>query len=202
MGKVKAIIWDLAGVLLHTPDGHFNRTLARRLNVPLADAVRVMESHENALWDLDEWDDDQFFGFILRELGLPAAVRSILESIYTEDCYIDMVMLAYARGMRRHHRTALLTNFPARVHQLMRDVWHGDGSFDHVVASCDVKLLKPDPRIYNLTLDRLGAAAGETVFVDDTLENVMAAAELGMRAILFENRSQVLADMELALMAS
>jgi putative hydrolase of the HAD superfamily len=202
MGRVKAVIWDLAGVLMHTPEGHFNRTLARRLNVPLAEAVRVMESHENALWDLDEWGDDQFFDFILRELGLPVAARSILESIYTEDCYIDRVMLAYARGMRKTHRTALLTNFPARVHQLMRDVWHAEDNFDHFVASCDVKLLKPDPRIYQLTLARLGATAAETVFVDDTPENVLAAEELGMQAILFRTRGQVLADMELALAAS
>jgi len=186
---------------MHTPEGHFNRTLARRLNVPLAEAVRVMESHENALWDLDDWSDDQFFDFILRELGLPPTARSILERVYTEDCYIDRVMLAYARGMRRTHRTALLTNFPARVHYLMRDVWYADGCFDHIVASCDVKLLKPDPRIYHLALNRLEATAAETVFVDDTPENVTAAEDMGMKAILFESRGQVLADMELALAA-
>ena len=57
--------------------------------------------------------------------------------------------------------------------------------FDVVVVSYEVGLAKPDPRIFELCLSRLGAQAGEALFVDDRAENVAAAERLGLRTLLF-----------------
>jgi len=55
-----------------------------------------------------------------------------------------------------------------------------------VVISCEVGLSKPDPRIYQLCLDRLGLAAPATLFVDDRADNVEAAARVGLQTLHFE----------------
>lgn len=55
--------------------------------------------------------------------------------------------------------------------------------FDLVVISGEVGLRKPDPRIYQLLLDRLGLPAQRTAFVDDVPPNVAAAADLGIHAV-------------------
>jgi putative hydrolase of the HAD superfamily len=55
-----------------------------------------------------------------------------------------------------------------------------DDRFDVVVLSDQVGLRKPDPRIFELTAERLGLPAAECVFADDTEDNLPPAQELGM----------------------
>ena len=58
--------------------------------------------------------------------------------------------------------------------------------FRDIVVSGDERLVKPDPAIYRLALDRFGLAADDAVFVDDVAANVAGAAAVGIHAILFE----------------
>lgn len=67
--------------------------------------------------------------------------------------------------------------------------------FRDIVVSGDERLVKPDPAIYRLALDRFGLAAGEAVFVDDNAANVASAAELGIHAILFEDEPKLRAEL-------
>lgn len=57
--------------------------------------------------------------------------------------------------------------------------------FRDIVVSGEVKLLKPDPAIYYLALDRFGLRPGDALFVDDRLINVEAAEAIGMPSHLF-----------------
>jgi 2-haloacid dehalogenase len=58
-------------------------------------------------------------------------------------------------------------------------------SFIDVVISGQEKLIKPDPAIYRVLLDRQGLAAEDCVFIDDSPKNVAAAAALGFHALHF-----------------
>ncbi|MCX8014251.1 MAG: HAD family phosphatase, partial [Rectinema sp.] len=58
--------------------------------------------------------------------------------------------------------------------------------FDHIILSCDLKLLKPEPEIYKACLNRAGALPHECVFIDDSEANVRAAQSLGIHAIRFD----------------
>ena len=189
---VKAVIWDLAGVLLLTIRGSFNSMLAERLGVPEKDVERVIYSPQNALWDLGEMSDDEFYDFMLGTLGLPPEKKAAIESFVIDDFYIDPPLLDYIRALRARVTTVLLTNFPAHVHDHFRKAWFIDGAFDHVIASCDVKLLKPDPRMYALALGRAGCRAEEAVFIDDRAVNVAGARDLGLQAVLYETREQAM----------
>ena len=63
------------------------------------------------------------------------------------------------------------------------------GLFDGGVASCEVHINKPDPRIYQALLDKYGLHADECVFIDDRRENVQTAIELGLAG--FEMKDSV-----------
>ncbi|MBE9374745.1 HAD family phosphatase [Saccharopolyspora sp. HNM0983] len=79
---------------------------------------------------------------------------------------------------------ALLSNAPAVFGRAAeRQDW--TRGFQHLLFSGDVQLIKPDPRIYRLLLDRIGARAAECLFFDDRPDNVRAAQECGMRAELW-----------------
>jgi 2-haloacid dehalogenase len=63
--------------------------------------------------------------------------------------------------------------------------------FDDIVVSGDVRLVKPDPAIFELTLRRVGRSADECLFIDDSAANVEAAAALGFHTIRFESPEQL-----------
>lgn len=67
--------------------------------------------------------------------------------------------------------------------------------FRSVVVSGDERLVKPDPAIYALALDRFGLAAQEALFVDDNPANVAAAAAMGIHAVLFTDAAAFRAEL-------
>lgn len=62
--------------------------------------------------------------------------------------------------------------------------------FDGLVVSSDIRLLKPDPRIYGYTLEKFSLIPGECLFIDDIKENTEGAKKAGMQAHLFKNDFQ------------
>ena len=68
--------------------------------------------------------------------------------------------------------------------------------FRDVVVSGDEKLIKPDPAIYRLALDRFGLRAEEAFFVDDTVANVAAARDLGIHAHHFVDEPTLRAELK------
>ena len=74
-----------------------------------------------------------------------------------------------------------------------------DEIFDVVVDSAFVGTRKPEPRIYELTLERLGVTAEQAVFIDDIEVNCDAARALGIRSVWFRSTDQAIAEIEAAL---
>ncbi len=100
-------------------------------------------------------------------------------------------------------RMALLTNNVREWEPLWRSMLPVDEIFELVVDSAFVGMRKPDPEIYELTLDRLRAREGlsdldssECVFVDDIEVNVEAARALGMSAVHFRTNDQAIPEIE------
>jgi 2-haloacid dehalogenase len=68
-------------------------------------------------------------------------------------------------------------------------------SFIDIVISGDERIIKPDPAIYRILLERQNLAAGDCVFIDDSRKNVDAASSLGFRALLFTSPERFAADL-------
>jgi len=189
---IKAVIFDLAGVVLFPIRGTFNSLLAERLQAPLDEIERIMSDHTNDRWDLNEISDDEFYDHLLTELNEPLDKKAIIRKFVIDDFYVDQEMLALVRELRQSRTTALLTNFPAHVHDFMKSSWLMDGAFDHIIVSADVKLIKPDPRIYQLSLERVGCTPQEAVFIDDRKINTDAAQNLGINVIHFKSKPRTI----------
>lgn len=67
--------------------------------------------------------------------------------------------------------------------------------FRDIVVSGEERLVKPDPRLYRLALDRFGLTAGDTVFIDDNPANVAGAAAVGLIAVPFHDEPRLRADL-------
>lgn len=67
--------------------------------------------------------------------------------------------------------------------------------FEGVVVSGEVKLVKPDPRIFDLTVRRFGLEPEDTLYIDDRLDNVRAAEQVGMTGHHFTGADRLEADL-------
>jgi putative hydrolase of the HAD superfamily len=134
------------------------------------------------------------------ELGHRPEMHRFRE-IYFEALDPNEPMIELMRKLRdRGLRMALLTNNVREWEPLWRSKLPVDEIFEVVVDSAFVGIRKPEPRIYELTLERLGGIDAERcLFVDDVETNCDAARELGMTAIHFQANEQAIADIESAL---
>jgi putative hydrolase of the HAD superfamily len=98
------------------------------------------------------------------------------------------------------YRMAILTNNVREWEPIWRSKLPVDEIFETVVDSAFVGMRKPDPAIYELTVERLdGVAAEECLFIDDTEINCDAATALGIRAVHFRDNAQAIAEVRSAL---
>jgi putative hydrolase of the HAD superfamily len=126
-----------------------------------------------------------------------------LRTLYFDRIVPNRPMIEFVRGVRRRGtRTALLTNNVREWEPLWRSkLPEIDELFEVVVDSAFVGLRKPDPAIYELTLERLGDGVrpADCVFVDDLDVNCEAARALGMTAVRFVDADQAIREIESAL---
>ena len=195
--EIKTIIWDNAGVLGDPKCGSLIKLWIERLGAPVEDVIRVLTGPEHTLWDKGEMDKDEFFDYVLKDIGLPLEKKAALENVSWDDVDVDMELFDYIWELHKKYKTAILSNFPQWLLDKERAAVPRLGEiFDEQVFSCEVHLLKPEPEIYQLILDRLGVAAAEAIFIDDSQENVDGALAVGMQAILYKNREQVIKELE------
>jgi putative hydrolase of the HAD superfamily len=96
-------------------------------------------------------------------------------------------------------RMAMLTNNVREWEPLWRSMLPVDEIFETVVDSGFVGVRKPEARIYEMTLERLGLPAESCLFVDDLAHNCDGAREAGMNAVHFQDNEQAIAEIRAAL---
>lgn len=192
---IKAVIFDLGGVLLRTVDPAPRQRLAERLGVNLYEIYNQVFASESArLATLGKLSAQKHWEQVGAHFGLsPLEVPGFIQQFWEGD-RLDQALVAFIRSLRGERRTALLSNAWDDLRGLVENDWNIASAFDELIISAEVGLAKPDHRIYQLALDRLGVAAEQALFIDDIEENVDAARWIGMRAIRFRSTGQTIAE--------
>jgi putative hydrolase of the HAD superfamily len=112
------------------------------------------------------------------------------EALHPNEPMIELMRQLKAEGLRM----AMLTNNVREWEPVWRPMLPVDEIFETVVDSGFVGLRKPEPRIYELTLERLGLAAAACLFVDDLEPNCEGARAAGMTAVHFRDNEQAIAE--------
>ncbi len=192
---IKAVIFDLGGVLLRTVDPAPRQRLAERLGVNLYEIYNQVFASESArLATLGKLSAQKHWEQVGAHFGLsPLEVPGFIQQFWEGD-RLDQPLVAFIRSLRGERRTALMSNAWDDLRGLVENDWNIASAFDELIISAEVGLAKPDHRIYQLALDRLGVAAEQALFIDDIEENVDAARWIGMRAIRFRSTGQTIAE--------
>ncbi len=109
-------------------------------------------------------------------------------------------MIALMRELKaRGLKMAMLTNNVREWEPLWRAMLPVDEIFEEIVDSAFVGCRKPEARIHELTLERIGMPAGACLFIDDLQPNIEGAEAAGMNAVHFRNNEQAIAAIRAAL---
>ena len=139
---------------------------------------------------------DMHWEAVREALGIkPEDLQSFLDQYWSADD-VNWELLEFIKNLHPGYKVGLLSNAWDNLRQTMHTRWKIDGLFDEMVISAEVGMVKPDPRIFHLALEKLGAQPAEAIFIDDMLVNVDAARQQGLAAIQFLDNQQTLAEVQ------
>jgi putative hydrolase of the HAD superfamily len=182
-----ALILDYGEVLSHPMRPGGMSLLAGQLGVPESEMTQVYWRHRRD-YDLG-LPAPEYWALVAQEFGV-ALDAGLLASLITVDVdswtdYRDEMWTVAETFRRSGGRLGLLSNGVPEIVTRIRADRDLAALFDAQVISFEVGLAKPEPEIYRVALDRLGAAPAATLFVDDRLENIETARELGISTVHF-----------------
>jgi len=194
---IKAIIWDIGGVIARTEDPAPRNELAAELGVT-SDYLNdlVFAGPEGTRAQLGKISVEALWQYARKELGLTPAECPDLQVRFFGGDRIDYELVGHIRALRPQYITVALSNAWNDLRTLLTNRWKIADAFDEIIVSGEEGIKKPDPRIYEIALTRIGVKPEAAVFVDDFIENIEAARQLGINAIHFQSPSQALGDLE------
>lgn len=202
---VKAVIFDLGGVILHSPMSVF-AAFEKKRGLPHNFLNRIIvENGEDGAWarlERGELTLEEFAVAFDREIaaaGADISSRELMAAV-NDAAGVRPEMLAAVRRIREAgYKVAALTNNWLADASPTDEMADFKAAFDLFVESSVEGVAKPDPKIYELVLTRLGVAADEAVFLDDIGRNLKPARQMGMTTIKVGAPDAALAQLETVL---
>jgi putative hydrolase of the HAD superfamily len=203
---IRAVISDFGGVMTSPLEPAmlqiWQRAGLSMTDLGMALAALTAAHGANPLWEMESgrMTEPDF----LRALGEEVSARvgrtvsfdGLGDSFFAE-LEVNAPFVAYLRGLRdRGYRMGLCTNNVREWETQWRAMVPLEEIFDVVIDSSAIGARKPEPRIYELTLEGLGVPAEEAVFIDDLEVNCTGAAQLGLHPVWFRDSEQAIADTE------
>lgn len=177
---MKAVILDMFGVILKQSGEEFYSYVQETFPA-------LTQAEIYAVWDRADMGEISSLE-VWRELGFQGDIekreREFLDTLEVNQGFYEFA----ARAREQQYSLAILSNDSSRWSRYIRDKFDLNRYFDVIHISGDLKMKKPDLRIFEFTARKLGMPAGDCVYVDDRRKNLAAARAVGMDAVLFNTR--------------
>jgi len=204
MPEIEAVVCDFGGVLT-TPLLTSFMAIQDEIGITPEDLGKAMrtiteEEGENPLYALErgEMAELDFLSRLSDGLEPVLGHRPELHrfrEVYFEALHPNPPMIELMQELKGSGlRMAMLTNNVREWEPVWRPMLPVDEIFETVVDSGFVGVRKPEARIYELTLERLGLSAEDCLFVDDLAPNIEGARAAGMNAVHFRDNEQAIAE--------
>jgi epoxide hydrolase-like predicted phosphatase len=201
---IRAVVFDIGGVLEYADDGSWLSSWSADLNLtPDELSARLGRVDPHGQITIGEWTEAEYVQRYRDVLGFPEeGTERFVETMWDWYCgELDQQMFEFAANLRPAYRTAILSNSADGARREEQARYGFEQLVDEIVYSHEVGLAKPDSRIYDLTCRRLGVQPEEVAFLDDVPENVEAARAVGWHAVLHEDTPASIATLEALLLS-
>ena len=184
--SVAAVVFDIGGVLVVA------ESAASALAPSVGVDPRLFDDaywHHRPAFDLGEMSPAEYWGAVAADVGLKLSAEQVEQYDHMDGMRWAQLSPGRAELLTdvaaAPVRTAILSNAPRSQATRVRAGWGRWAST--AVYSCEVGVMKPDTRIYELVEAGLGLPGEGIAFFDDRPENVAAARERGWRAHVWES---------------
>jgi len=197
--SIRAVFFDLGGVIVRTEYQSPRERLAERLGMEYEDLDRIVFDSESghqasigAITSLQHWEA------VMKRLKRPYEEMSTIRDEFFAGDIVDRQILDFLRSLRGTHKTGLISNAWSDLRDyLVREKM--DDAFDHIIISAEVAVAKPEAGIYQIALKQAGVRPNEAVFVDDFYVNIEGCEKVGMKGIHFKDAQSALQQLKLLL---
>lgn len=196
--QINTIIWDIGGVLERTEDDSPRKKVAKRLGMTTGQLGALIFGDTTEFQvQLGKISRDEHLEHVRKQLGLSSRdeLDQVLAEFFGGD-RLDMELVAYIRKLKTDYTMVVLSNYSDILRKQINEIWKIGDAFDHLVISAEVGHKKPSPEIYQIALEKAGCQPGEAVFIDDFIENIEAAQQLGIHGIHFQSVEQALDELD------
>jgi epoxide hydrolase-like predicted phosphatase len=183
---IRALIFDIGGVLIRTEDRSQRAALEERLGLqPGAADMIVFNSVMGQKAQQGGISTAELWAWVQSHLQLDdAGLRQFQREFWGGD-RIDQTLLSLIRTLRTRYQTAIISNATDNLSEVVAQLDPAGDLFDLVVGSAYEKVMKPNPLIFERTLTGLGRKPAEAVFIDDFIHNVRGAQAIGLHTVHF-----------------
>ena len=194
---IKNIVFDVGNVLVtFNPEAYLDK-LGYDVQTKQAIGKAVFN---NPLWNENDRgimsDEELLNGFIVNAPEYELQIREAFERIGGAIELLPHAM-NWVRDLKsRGYRLYVVSNYGEYTYKQTKHKLGFLPFMDGTIFSYKYKVIKPEKEIYELLLNKFDLQAAETVFIDDRLENVEAAQELGFKGIQFQNIMQAKEELE------
>ncbi|QHQ62975.1 HAD-IA family hydrolase [Anaerocolumna sedimenticola] len=177
---MKAIVLDMYGVIVKQTGDDFVPYVLRTFPDLKPEEIYTpwFKADVGELTSLEVWEAIGFQG------DLEKIEKEYLDTIELNDGFLDFIT-----AIRKQYKLAIISNDSSRWSKYLREKFDISKLFDVISISGDLKIQKPDERIFQRTIEQLGCNAEDCFYVDDREGNLEAASKVGMNAIMFNSRN-------------
>jgi len=189
-------IFDYGGVLVHHQTDADQARLAEIAGVP-QDMFGQLYWSDRLDYDKGLIQADSYWQTLAARAGGNRLTARQIDQLCELDSdswmHFDEVMWDWIYQLRAAgKRVGILSNMPRELGEAIKLKTNKLDYFDQVTLSYEVHSVKPEPEIYEHCIEGLGTTPEQTIFFDDKIVNVQGAELLGLRAIQFLDRDDVL----------
>jgi epoxide hydrolase-like predicted phosphatase len=183
---IKAVIFDVGGVLVRTVDRRGRDALEARLGLAHGEAEQIVfNSEPGQRAQRGEITTAQLWEWVGGYLGLDAAALRKFQRDFWAGDRMDAELVTWIRGLRPRYQTAIISNALDNLNHVVTHLYPMADAFDLIVGSAYERVMKPNRAIYELTLQRLGRQPDEAIFIDDFNHNIEGAKAVGMAGLVY-----------------
>ena len=195
--SIQAVVFDIGGVLEITPDLGVTGMWESRLGLGPGELNQRMHDiwRGGSIGTVSERDVHQAVSGILgldeQQLAefMADTWREYLGTANTD-------LIQYARRLRPRYRTGILSNSFVGAREREQAAYGFEDLVDEIIYSHECGMSKPDPGIYALACERLRVEPAQMVFLDDSERCVQGARRAGIHAVLYQDNSQAVSEIE------
>ncbi|MEM7537253.1 MAG: HAD family phosphatase [Chloroflexota bacterium] len=193
---IKAIIFDVGGVLIRTEDWTPRHSLEDRLELARGQADELFYNGEmGTKAQMGEITEAELWGWIQRHLQLSDADLALFQREFVAGDQLDTNIITYIHKLHTRYQTAIISNARDTLLRDVTELYPMADAFDLIVGSAYERIMKPDAQIFLRTLERLGCQPEEAVFIDDAPRNIDGARAVGLHAIHFTPQTDLPAEL-------